>query len=134
MKKHIRILSCFLIILAVTMVGVSATSNNEKYTFQIDDTKYTVEFFDNALSSEQQEAVANRLINSDNTAMQTYGLWCTLFGHELIESKVGVITHKVRTYAPRCKEELYDVTICERCDYQTQMLSGTSYINCCPEE
>ena len=134
MKKYSIALSCILIILTITTVWVSATDANTQYTYQMSDATYTVEFMETALSTERQERVAYRLIHEDDSNAQTNGLTCTLFGHKLTESTVSVITHKVRTYAPRCKREIYDVMVCERCDYQTQTLSTTRYILCCPEE
>ena len=134
MKKYSVALICILIILTITAVWASATETNTQYTYQKNNTAYTVEFIETELSEEQQEQVANRLIHAEDSDATIYGLTCTLFGHKLTESTVGVITHKVRTYAPRCKREIYDVTVCERCDYQTQTLSGTSYILCCPED
>lgn len=134
MKKYIRILTCLLALLSATMVLASAAELNKQYTYQSEDREYTVEFLDDALTAEQQESVAYNLVYGAETSSQPYGLYCILFGHELKESTVGVITHKVRTYVPRCKREIYDVTICEKCDYQTQTLSTTSYIDCCPEE
>ncbi len=134
MKKCIRVLACFLVLLTLTTVWVAATESNQQYTYQKDDTTYTVEFIDTTFTAEQQEQVAHNLVYVEEPNAQTYGLMCTLFGHKLVESTVGVITHKVKTYAPRCKREIYDVTVCERCDYQTQTLSTTSYILCCPED
>ena len=134
MRKLSRTLAFVLVVSTLTTVWVAATGSTQQYTYQKDDIKYTVEFIETTLSTEQQEQVAYRLVYTEGTPTQTYGLMCTLFGHELTESKVGVITHKVFTYAPRCKREIYNVTICERCDYQTQTLSGTSYLDCCPEE
>ncbi len=134
MKKHMRFLVCSLVLLTLTTVWAAATESNQQYTYQKDDTMYTVKFIDTALDSEKQEQVAYNLVYAEEASAQPYGLTCTLFGHKLTESTVSVITHKVRTYAPRCKREIYDVTVCERCDYQTQTLSTTSYILCCPEE
>jgi hypothetical protein len=113
---------------------VSAIEDKNRYEYQVDKTKYTVEFMDGALSAEMQERVANRMIYGNDPEMQKYGLSCILFGHDLKASKVSVVTHKVYKYAPRCKQEIYDVTICEKCDYQTQTLYGTTYIDCCPED
>jgi|GEM_PF-1069309 len=134
MKKYSIVLSSILIILTITAVWASATETNNQYTYQKDNIAYTVEFPQNELTVEQQERVAYNLVYTENQTTQPYGLTCTLFGHKLVESTVSVITHKVRTYDPRCKREIYDVTVCERCDYQTQTLSTTSYIICCPEE
>lgn len=134
MKKITCILSCILILSTLTTIWAGATASNQQYAYTVNNVEYTVEFIDTELSADQQEQVVYRMIFGDDLNAQTYGLVCTLFGHKLTESTVEVITHKVKTYAPRCKREIYDVTVCERCDYQTQTLSGTSYILCCPEE
>lgn len=134
MKKYTRILAYILVLLTLTTVWAAATESNQQYTYVVNDTEYTVEFIETILTAEQQEQVAYNLVYAEDSSAQTYGLTCTLFGHKLVESTVGVITHKVKTYAPRCKREIYDVTVCERCDYQTQTLSTTSYLDCCPED
>ena len=134
MKISFRITMCILLVLVVTTVGVSAIEGNQQYTYDLDGTVYTVEFVDSCFTAEQQETVAQRLLLGSEEEAQAYGLGCMLFGHDLKESVVSVITHKVRTYAPRCRCEYYDVTICEDCDYQTQTKTGSSYILCCPEE
>ena len=61
----------------------------------------------------------------------TYGLTCTLFGHKLESTVTTVITHKVRTTAPRCQEKTYTYEACTRCDYENSTLIGTTYIYCC---
>lgn len=134
MKSTMKVLLCLLALLMTTTLWVSAAEGNGQYTYEVGDTVYTVEFKDSALSAEQQEAVIQRLLGIEDTGAQTYGLGCLLFGHDLKETVISVTTHKVYTYAPRCKREYYDVTICEDCDYQTQKKTGTSQIICCPEE
>lgn len=66
----------------------------------------------------------------DDTAT-TYGLTCTLFGHKLESTTTSVITHKVRTTAPRCQQKRYDYESCTRCDYTNSTLINSTYINCC---
>lgn len=133
MKKIVSLfVVAILCILSATVI--TSASENPTIVIAVDDTEYTVEFENTALSDEQQQAIAYNLINGADDNVQTYGLMCTLFGHNTQESTVSVITHKVRTSSPRCKRESYLVTICERCDYQEQVLKGTSYIVCCPVE
>lgn len=134
MKSTMKVLLCLLALLMTTTVWVSAAEGNGQYTYEVGDTVYTVEFEDPAVSAERQEAIAQRLLGIENTGAQTYGLGCILFGHDLKETVVSVTTHKVFTYAPRCTRDYYDVTYCEDCDYLTKEKSGTSYIDCCPEE
>ncbi len=61
----------------------------------------------------------------------TYGLTCTLLGHKLRSTSVDVITHKVRTTAPRCLCKTYNYMACSRCDYETSELIATENIYCC---
>lgn len=129
-----KILSVFL---ALTLFALSATLLTSATEIPIvvittDDAEYTVEFENTNLSEEQREAIAHNLVFGEDDTVQTYGLMCTLFGHNTEENKVSVITHKVKTTSPRCKRETYNVTICTRCDYQEQELTSTSYIVCCP--
>ena len=67
------------------------------------------------------------------TANHPYGLSC-LFGHDKITHTVRVIEHKVYKTAPRCKESIYSVTTCSRCDYEEMTLLAQHYISCCPED
>lgn len=66
------------------------------------------------------------------TNSNTYGLTCTLFGHKTIMNTTYVIEHKVRATNPRCLQTLYEVTTCERCDYENIQYVTDSYIPCCP--
>ena len=116
-------------------ICATATSDsNNTYTYETEDAVYTVEFNDNNLTAEEQKAVAAKLVGLDDDPAQTYGLGCTLFGHDYKYTTASVITHKARTYAPRCKQQTYDVTYCEDCDYNEQTLVSTRRIDCCPED
>ena len=129
-----KILSVFLALTLCVLSAALITSASENSTVVIttDDAEYTVEFENTNLSQEQREAVAHNLVFGKDDTVQTYGLMCTLFGHNTEENMVSVITHKVKTTSPRCKREMYAVTTCSRCDYQEQEYVGTSYISCCP--
>lgn len=61
-------------------------------------------------------------------------LICTLFGHNLTTNTVTATYHKVREHAPRCRVEVYHVSICSRCNYSEKELANTFYTFCCPEE
>lgn len=67
----------------------------------------------------------------EQNGIATYGLTCTLFGHELESSAVTTITHKVRTTAPRCLKKIYNYESCTRCDYENSTLKSQMYISCC---
>ncbi len=133
MKKTIRVLAFLLVIMTALSVAASATSESTNtYSYETEDTEYTVVFTNNSVPAEKQEAIAQKLIGIDNSSAQPYGLGCTLFGHDYVYDTVRVITHKVRAIHPRCKEDTYDVTYCEDCDYFEEELVETTYIRCCP--
>lgn len=136
MKRIISIFIAVLLCMFPATIITSATTEGVNSTFSIfsDGIEYTVEFENTMLSEEQQQAIAQRLINGIENDVQVCGLMCTLFGHKTEHNTVGVITHKVRSTAPRCQRDAYYVTTCTRCDYQEQEHTGMSYINCCPED
>ena len=132
MKRIVSILICTLILMTALCVVASAESTgNNTYTFETEDAHYTVTFESNNLSEEQQRRVAEGLVFGRDDSAATYGLGCTLFGHDYIYETVRVITHKVRTTNPKCKEETYDVTTCEDCDYYEATLIDTRFVDCC---
>ena len=132
MKKLISILISMLIVMTFLCVIASAESNsNNTYTFETEDTNYTVTFDGNNLSEEQQKIVAEKLVFDNDDSTQTYGLGCTLFGHDYLYDTAYVITHKVRSSQPRCKEDTYDVKYCEDCDFMEETLINSKYIYCC---
>lgn len=132
MKKILSVLISLLILTTALCTSVSAESTvSNTYTFETEEVHYTVEFLDNNLTEDQQRTVAQKLTADKDNSIQTYGLGCTLFGHDYKYTTVNVIEHKVRTSAPRCKRKTYDVKYCEDCDFTEQTLIGTSYIDCC---
>ena len=72
---------------------------------------------------------ANGTPTDDGTV--TYGLTCTLFGHNIKISSVSAVTHKVRATSPRCLKKTYDYEECTRCDYEKATLVCSEYIGCC---
>ncbi len=135
MKKTICILvSIFILMMSMSVWASATTSSNTTYNYEIDNAYYTVEFSNDNLTTEEQEIVATQLVGLNDDSLGTYGLGCILFGHDYKYTSASVISHKVRTYSPRCKREIYDVTYCEDCDYTEQTLIGTMYIDCCPED
>ena len=135
MKKTIRVLAFLLIIMtSLTVVATATGENTTTYTYTAEDTEYTVIFTNSSIPQEKQEALAQKLIGIEDSSAQTYGLGCVLFGHDYLYDTIHVVTHKLRTTAPRCKQQTYDVTTCEDCDYFEEKLLATTYIDCCPEE
>lgn len=132
MKKVLSILTSMLILMTTMCFWATATSaSNSTHTYETEDSVYTIEFNDNNLSLEEQKTVVAKLMGLDEDYAQTYGLGCTLFGHDYKYTSVNVITHKYRSSAPRCKKDMYDVKYCEDCDYTEETWTSSAYIYCC---
>ena len=63
--------------------------------------------------------------------MPERGITCDLFGHNLQVTNTTTILHMQKANPPRCKQLLYSVETCTRCDYQNRILLNTTYIYCC---
>ncbi len=68
---------------------------------------------------------------SQDEEASTYGLTCTLLGHNYEYTTVTTVTHKASATAPRCLQKIYNHGVCTRCDSQTNTLKNSSYIYCC---
>ncbi len=132
MKKTISILMSLLILMSTMCIWATATSaSNNTYTYETEYAVYTVEFTDDNLTTEEQEFIAAKLTGIEYNSASPANILCDIFGHDYKYSSANVITHKVRTSAPRCKQQTYEVTYCEDCDYTEQTLISTTYIDCC---
>lgn len=85
------------------------------------------------ISEEIKEKINVFYLNGgeEQEGVATYGLTCTLFGHNLESTSVTKITHKVRTTSPRCLQKKYKYESCTRCDYEASTLTSQKYIVCC---
>ena len=129
MKKTLCILVCILTV-AVSIFGVSAIEKTNEITCE----NTTVIFEDDSVWDQQtKELIAEKLVYGENTA-STYGLWCTLFGHSYTVEGVTTIRHCVYDSDPRCVSELYEVSVCSRCNDTQSNLLSKSLVSCCPEE
>lgn len=135
MKKTISILMAILTIMTSMTVFASASSDeNTEFIYIVEDIEYTFEFSNSDISKEKQEFIAQTLLGLDDNTAQTYGLGCTLFGHDLKYTAASYITHKAYPYAPRCLKKNYEVEYCEDCDYINETFLASSYIHCCAED
>lgn len=126
MKKVISLILSLCFILSLGVIPASAEE-------AVETNDVTIIIHNEDISEETKEKLIAFYSNSeihDDTAA-TYGLTCTLFGHKLESATTTVITHKVRSTAPRCQEKTYDYEACTRCDYENSTLIGTTYIYCC---
>jgi hypothetical protein len=130
MKKAIAVLMVVVIIVCAT-VSVSADEIVGN-TYQIDNV--TVVFdVDSQLSTDQQEMIAQLLVNPEYGVSQT-NLICNIFGHKNTQESVSTVTHKAKENSPRCFQEIFIITTCSRCNESTVERTGYRYISCCPEE
>lgn len=127
MKKVL--ISILSIVLIFTMC-ISSYASEETYTYEYNN--ITVIFDETTpFSAEQRANIADKLVNNiDDNA--TYGLWCTLFGHDYVEDDVKTITHCVSDTQPRCLEEHFEIGECSRCGDTYANRIAYSYITCCP--
>ncbi|MBR4062868.1 MAG: hypothetical protein IKK01_07370 [Clostridia bacterium] len=126
MKKILFALLAMLLVLCLPLV-VSASGNN--YTID----NITVEFSDTStFSTEQQEVIAQAIINGTDNSYTTYNLLCTLFGHKETTESIGAIEHCVSATAPRCTRTIYEITACTRCETVIDTITISKvYIFCC---
>lgn len=132
MKRIICALMCFVLLIATGTV-VSASNETGVYEYEINNVEYTVEFEDKSISPDTMEMIAESILGLRDDYAQTYGLGCTLFGHDWVTKTVFVTEHKVYATIPRCLRHTYHVTYCEDCDKtKEETLFSTTLVNCCP--
>lgn len=122
---------CVLISMLILMTSACVCASANEITYVVDD-EYTI-IFENTVPADKQDVIARALICGDDET-ETYGLGCTLFGHDYAYTRTTVVQHKIFPTSPRCVEYLYDVTYCEDCDYTDSTLLDSWYIYCCPED
>ena len=127
-------LSIIVMVIVLTICATLNVSADEIIgnTYQIDNV--TVIFdADSQLSAEQQENIAQILVNPEN-GVSPANLICNIFGHKNTQEGVTTITHKAKASSPRCLQELFTITTCSRCNESTVERNAAYYISCCPEE
>lgn len=136
MKKLMKKIFVLLIMAAFAASALPLFANafdgQNTLEYEIEDKHCTV-VFEDEIPETQKALIAKQLLGIEVETTESYGLLCTLFGHKYgEESGVDVITHKVRTSAPRCRRERYLVKICTRCEDMVSTLMSQDYIFCCP--
>jgi hypothetical protein len=130
MKKAIAVLMVFVIIVCTTLsVSADEVVGN---IYEIEDV--TVVFDpDSQLSTEQQEMIAQLIVNPEYGTSQA-NLICNIFGHKNTQESVSTVTHMAKETNPRCFQEFFIITVCSRCNESTVERTGYRYITCCPED
>ncbi len=142
MRKVLKTILTMCLLLSLVVVGTlncfavenDTQAESKIFSYWLDN--FEVQFDTNStFSAEEQEAIANYLVNSEDNATtdeaSTYGLICWISGHKLQTEVVVVIEHKVSATEPRCRKNVYDVSTCSRCDYVEEELIGSMMIDCC---
>ena len=129
--KRIGLIAIVIVLTFFSTIGVSANQAIGN-TYQIENV-IVIFSEDSQLSIEQQESIAQLLVNPEYGVAQA-NLICNIFGHKNSIEGVKTITHKVSATSPRCLEELFTITTCSRCNESTVERDAYYYISCCPEE
>lgn len=132
MKKFLASILFFSLIISFS-ISIFANESNAPCTYVYAELGVEVTFSENsAFNDEQKQRIADILAN-DLTPVESKA-WCWLTGHTYVKDAVTVTTHKVNSFSPRCLEQTYEVTTCEKCNYYDEELLGSIYAFCCPEE
>ena len=129
-----RLISFFLaLMLAISLCLITSANSTDSNTITVGN--YTI-IFDETSTLTQEEKLhiaqlrANHNHETDNHA-STYGVMCNLFGHKTTTETIIVVEHQVSPTAPRCLENVEELTVCSRCDYTNVEILGSIYIYCC---
>lgn len=127
MKRFFAILLVLTLLTCTFALPVSAKNTTNENT--------EIEIIINDEVSEETKAKIERYFANgepfENDGATTYGLTCTLLGHNIKISSVSAVTHKASATAPRCLKKTYDYEECTRCDYEQATLVDREYIYCC---
>ena len=125
LKKAFVIFGLSLMTALTVSVKADAIEPNSVTTMEVvfdSNTEFTIE---------EQKIIRAHFIGNDDIA-QSYGLKCTLFGHDYKTEIVTVITHKVRSSAPRCLKENFETKVCTVCsDTVSTPIGSKDFIYCC---
>ena len=132
MKKIISCLLAFSFMFAVC--GISSTAKTDN-VFYYDNAEIVVENAD--LSYEKKQLIADHIagVCAESTSEQessTYNLLC-IFGHKETSSMVTEVRHNVYDTTPKCVQNIYKVTTCERenCDlFESEVISSKRISTC----
>lgn len=134
MKKIISITLTVLLLASLCLQPVFA----EEDDYIIIEYGNTTVYFkaDTAFTAEEREMIAHVLAGEEQQHVHdgddSDNIICDIFGHKTTTEEVTAVQHCVLPTPPRCRQEIYDVTTCSRCDYADYQLLSTSYIDCHP--
>ena len=120
---------CTVICLSIGLMLLLMMAAVAYHAYSSDDVQ--VVFAENSVSSVQEKELIEKHFRGDADNGETYGLRCTLFGHDYKTEYVDVIQHKVRSTRPRCIDDLYKTQICTVCSDTVSTLVSSQLIDCC---
>ena len=121
------------IMLAISFCLITSANSTDSNIITVDN--YTIIFEETTtLTQEENVHIAQLRANCDHetdTHTSTYGVMCNVFGHKTTTETIIVVEHRVSSTAPRCLENVEELTVCSRCDYVNVEILGSIYIYCC---
>lgn len=124
-SKIIAILLALIMLLSCSQLVAFAQTSE---TYESDN--ITI-IFHNEVSETTKEKIITNFTGTISETVESKGLTCSLFGHDLESGTTSTITHKAKSTAPRCLMETYQYQSCSRCDYYESTFLGSEYIYCC---
>ncbi|MBQ9112235.1 MAG: hypothetical protein IJY08_01490 [Clostridia bacterium] len=127
MKKTLTLIISIIICISICFcISVSANSN----PIIIENTEVFFEETCN-LSNDAKQQIAEEIVYG-SPSVSTYGLSCTIFGHDCTIELVTTITHYAQNTYPKCLQETWEVETCTKCGESiTQTRVNYKYIDCC---
>lgn len=127
MKKIIALI--LVVVFAFSAMSIAAYAEEAgEITVTVNETVFV---FDADTTEEFRSKFITHYFGHNDEDLTTYGLTCTLFGHNIESSVVKTVTHKVNSTDPRCLQNRYVAETCSRCDYTNSTLIDSTYISCC---
>ncbi len=126
MKKAFSMLFALITLISLTVLPASAEVGAQ-------DDEIEVIIHNQDLDEETKAKIIDFYTNPEaqDENIAAYNLTCKLIGHKFEYSNVTTVTHKARSSAPRCLEQLYNHGVCIRCGDSESTLTNSSYIYCC---
>lgn len=132
MKKIFRIT---ILTLLIAMSCISSFALNATYDIHSNDVHSEVIFApDSEFTEFQKQNIINHFMVTQEEAntVSVEGILCLLFGHDLTTERMEYRIHRYYASIPRCLQEMYDISICSRCDYMSSTLVFSMRVPCCP--
>jgi len=130
--KIFKIILASVLLLSILYTGIYANAEIVGDSIYFYDENITIKFNpDDSLDDNRKLFIANALVYG---APKQTRAWCWLTGHSLREYTLTSLKHRVEPLDPRCLRSIYDVTVCDNCDYYEEVLLTSVLVSCCPKD